>query len=220
MHRTFFFYGNKVFQNDFIAILIPGSPALSVSWLYSLLNTFIALAGYYCAFLTIDNKHWGRVRMQSTGFLIDFAIFLAAAAAFPQLVQPGAPIKAFQFIYFLSSFFGQFGPNCVTFLVAAEVYPVSIRGSAHGFSAAIGKLGALVPTVAYNYLSDRNKFWLACWFGLVGFAATIIFLPDTTGLDLREQERRWSFMRSGRSHEYHGIAINPMYVKMIPFRNF
>jgi len=28
-------------------------------------------------------------------------------------------------MYYLSSFFNQFGPNCITFLVAAEVYPVS-----------------------------------------------------------------------------------------------
>ena len=35
-------------------------------------------------------------------------------------------IGTFQFIYFFSSFWGQFGPNCTTFLLAGNNYlPVS-----------------------------------------------------------------------------------------------
>jgi predicted NUDIX family NTP pyrophosphohydrolase len=34
----------------------------------------------------------------------------------------------------------QFGPNSVSFLVAAEVFPTPIRASAHGMSAAWGKV--------------------------------------------------------------------------------
>lgn len=44
-----------------------------------------------------------------------------------------------------------------TFLVAAEVYPTSIRATAHGVSAAIGKLGALAPTILYNYIDNQTK---------------------------------------------------------------
>jgi hypothetical protein len=46
------------------------------------------------------------------------------------------------------------------------------------------------------------------WFGLLGTIVTWAFLPDTTGLDLREQERRWKFIREGREHEYHGPAVH------------
>lgn len=64
----------------------------------------------------------------------------------------------------MSSFFNQFGPNCTTFLVAAEVFPASIRSTAHGFSAATGKLGALAPTILYNYIIDnQTKFWVVPW---------------------------------------------------------
>jgi hypothetical protein len=44
--------------------------------------------------------------------------------------------------------------------------------------------------------------------GLIGAILTLAFLPDTTGLDLKEQERRWAFIRAGREHDYHGIAIH------------
>lgn len=66
-------------------------------------------------------------------------------------------------MYFLSSFFNQFGPNTTTFLVAAEVYPASIRATAHGFSAAIGKSGALAPTILYNYIGNQTRFWVVPW---------------------------------------------------------
>lgn len=104
------------------------------------------------------------------------------------LTQPSlSPSR--QTIYFLSSFFTQFGPNTTSFLLAAEVYPTSVRATAHGVSAATGKLGALLPAVLYNYIDNRTKFWFVCWFGLVAFVLTLVFVPDTTGLDLREADR-------------------------------
>jgi len=99
-------------------------------------------------------------------------------------------------------------------LVAAEVFPTPIRATAHGFSAAIGKLGALTAAVLYNYIDTQTKFYVVPWFGLAGALLTLIFLPDTTGLDLKEQERRWSYIRAGREEDYHGIAIHPKHLSM------
>ena len=66
-------------------------------------------------------------------------------------------------------------------LAAAEVYPTSVRSTAHGMSAAVGKCGALVPTVLFNYIGNTTKFWVVCWAGLLGFFATVMFIPDATG---------------------------------------
>jgi len=117
-------------------------------------------------------------------------------------------------MYFLSSFFNQFGPNAVTFLVAAEVYPTPIRATAHGFSAACGKLGALTAAILYNYIDTQTKFYVVPWFGLAGVVLTVFFLPDTTGLDLKEQERRWAFIRAGREQDYHGVAVHPQHISL------
>ena len=43
---------------------------------------------------------------------------------------------------------------------------------------------------------------------------TYVFLPDTTGLDLKEQERRWNYIRAGREQDYHGIAIHPRHLSL------
>lgn len=89
-----------------------------------------------------------------------------------------------------------------------------MRASAHGFSAAIGKLGALFATVLYNYIDTQMKFHIVPWFGLAGMLLNWLFLPDTTGLDLSEQERRWSYLRTGRDSEYHGIAVHPHHLSV------
>jgi len=51
-----FFYGNKLFQNDFIAVLVPGNSSVMVGWLYSFLNVGVSLCGYYLASFLIDHK--------------------------------------------------------------------------------------------------------------------------------------------------------------------
>ena len=151
--------------------------------------------------------------MQMIGFLMDFVLFIVPAFNYKYYTS-AAHIKEFQAMYFLSSFFNQFGPNAVTFLVAAEVYPTPIRATAHGFSAACGKLGALTAAVLYNYIDTQTKFYVVPWFGLMGMFVTILFLPDTTGLDLKEQERRWQYIRAGNEAGYHGVAVHPKHLSL------
>jgi Sugar (and other) transporter len=207
-----FFYGNKLFQSDFIAVLEPGTKSVIPNWLWNLVNVGVSLAGYYLASFLIDNKLYGRKKMQLIGFGACFIAFVVPAFQYHFFKYNAT--HGFQAMYFLSSFFNQFGPNCVTFLVAAEVFPTPIRATAHGFSAACGKLGALVAAVAGSYLSPQNRFYFVPWFGLLGMLVTLVFLPDTTGLDLKEQERRWQFIRAGREHEYHGVAVHPKHLSM------
>jgi hypothetical protein len=151
--------------------------------------------------------------MQQVGFFMCFLMFVIPALHY-QFYTSQAGIHAFQAMYFLSSFFNQFGPNSITFLVAAEVFPTPIRASAHGFSACIGKSGALLASVLYNYIDTQTRFYVVPWFGLLGMLLTFLFLPDTTGLDLKEQERRWTYIRDGRANEYHGIAVHPKHLSL------
>ena len=151
--------------------------------------------------------------MMQIGFLMDFIFFIIPAFHYKYYTTP-EHIAEFQAMYFLSSFFNQFGPNAVTFLVAAECYPTPIRATAHGFSAAVGKLGALLASVLYNYIDTQKIFYVVPWFGLIGMLVTFIFLPDTTGLDLKEQERRWKYIREGRESDYHGVAVHPKHLSV------
>ncbi|KAI1043759.1 hypothetical protein LB505_003737 [Fusarium chuoi] len=208
-----FFYGNKLFQGQFIKVISPDSKSIFTTWTWNLVNITVSLAGYYLASLLIDNKMYGRKMMQQVGFFMCFLMFVIPAFKFDYYTSP-AGIHSFQAMYFISSFFNQFGPNSVTFLVAGEVFPTPIRATAHGFSACIGKSGALLASVLYNYIDDQTKFYVVPWFGLAGMLLTWIFLPDTTGLDLKEQERRWHYIRDGKESEYHGVAVNPTHLSL------
>jgi hypothetical protein len=206
-----FFYGNKLFQSEFISVIRPDSKNNIIpNWEYNLLNVSISLVGYYMACFMIDNKLYGRKTMQQIGFLMCFIFFVIPAFKYTYFSTQN--LSGFQALYFLSSFFNQFGPNSVTFLVAAEVYPTPVRATAHGFSAAVGKLGALMTALLGTYEPVTTRFYIVPWFGLGGMILTAIFLPDTTGLDLKEQERRWQYLRVGREAEYHGVAVHPKHL--------
>lgn len=208
-----FFYGNKLFQGQFIAAISSKSNTVMENWLWNLVNIAVSLAGYYMASFFVDNKLYGRKWMQQIGFFMDFILFVVPAFHY-SYYQSLPHIHAFQAMYFLSSFFNQFGPNTITFLVAGECYPTPIRATAHGFSAACGKLGALFASVLYSYITTQMKFYIVPWFGLLGMFLTYFFLPDTTGLDLKEQERRWKYIREGREQDYHGIAVHSKHLSL------
>lgn len=90
--------------------------------LWTLLNSGVALIGYWVAAALIDNPKVGRLRMQLLGFGAVTVLFYISAAVYPSLTsKKGLP--TFQFIYFFSSFWGQFGPNCTTFLLAGMFWP-------------------------------------------------------------------------------------------------
>ncbi|KAJ5666935.1 hypothetical protein N7462_011344 [Penicillium macrosclerotiorum] len=206
-----FFYGNKLFQSEFIAVISPATSSIMPTWLWNLVNVGVSLVGYYLASFLVDNKLYGRKWMQTVGFLVMFVLFVVPGFHYKYYTS-AEHIHEFQAMYFLSSFFNQFGPNCVTFLVAAEVFPTPIRATAHGISAAAGKAGALLASVLYNYIDTQTKFYVVPWFGLAGVVVTLAFLPDTTGLDLKEQERRWQCIRENREEDYHGPAVHPKHL--------
>lgn len=151
--------------------------------------------------------------MQMIGFLMMFILFLPCGLAYDSLLDNY--IHVFQFLYFFSSFWNQFGPNCTTWLVAGEIYPTDVRSSFHGLSAAFGKAGALIATQVFEHLSDRNKYTASAIAGLIGAVATFLFLPDTTGLDLAELDRHHMYLMAGLDKHYHGEAINPKHLSPV-----
>lgn len=110
-----FFYGNKLFQGQFIAVLNPGNDSVMVGWLYNMINCGVSLFGYFMASLLIDTKAYGRKWMQAVGFLMCFVLFVVPAFHYDYYTAPENVTK-FQAMYYISSFFTQFGPNCVTFI--------------------------------------------------------------------------------------------------------
>jgi MFS transporter, PHS family, inorganic phosphate transporter len=68
---------------------------------------------------------------------------------YARLTSTPAAVKGFVVLYCFANFFQNFGPNTTTFVIPGEVFPTRYRSTAHGISAASGKLGAIVAQVGF-----------------------------------------------------------------------
>ena len=88
-------------------------------------------------------------------------MFGFAGFAYDKLIASSGGRAMFVALYCLANFFENFGPNTTTFIIPGEVFPTRYRATAHGISAASGKLGAVVVQLAFQWLKDvggENKF--------------------------------------------------------------
>merc|ERR1719191_397211 len=92
----------------------------------------------------------------------------------------------------LTFLFSNFGPNTTTFVIPVEIYPTVVRATCHGLSAAAGKVGAVIGTVAFSPMENAwgvSMVLAACGVVcLVGAAATMAFTSDEV-CDFRELDK-------------------------------
>lgn len=149
------------------------------------------IPGYYASFLVIDS--WGRKPLQLMGFIMLTILFVIMGFGYDALTKTASAKKAFVFLYCLANFFQNFGPNTTTFIVPGEVFPTRYRSTAHGISAASGKLGAVVAQVGFQRLRNiggKDKFLkhileIFAFFMLTGIFSTLL-IPETKGRTLEE----------------------------------
>ncbi len=158
------YYGTTV-STPIVIKLFNSKVTTSTTMLYTLLIFVVAaLPGYIVAAFTIDRI--GRRPIQLVGFAM-MALSYAALFFFPAWTKIAAP---FLICYGLSYFFTEFGPNITTFLYPAEIFPVTVRTTAHGFAAGLGKLGAFIGAFVFPLLLSNPAFKLP---GAMGVAAAI-----------------------------------------------
>ncbi|KAJ4325491.1 hypothetical protein N0V94_000634 [Neodidymelliopsis sp. IMI 364377] len=108
-----------------------------------------ALPGYWLTVFTVDKL--GRKTIQIGGFAILTMIFCVLGFAWKVLSKTHLLI-----LYVLAQFFFNFGPNATTFIVPAEIFPTRMRSTGHGFSAAMGKLGAVFAQIFFAPMIKRG----------------------------------------------------------------
>ncbi|KAI9204836.1 major facilitator superfamily domain-containing protein [Polychytrium aggregatum] len=145
------------------------------------------LPGFIVAIALIDKI--GRKPIQLVGFIV-IAICLT--------IKNNTVF--FAIVYTIAQFFFQFGPNTTTFIVPGEVFPTRFRSTAHGISAGLGKLGAIVGTQTLTTLWASSPTVIIFIFAgvmIVGAAATFL-IPETKGKTLEEL--------SGEDNVFHSEA--------------
>lgn len=146
-----------------------------------------SLTGYIVAALTVDRL--GRKKIQLLGFAM-MTVAYGILFLFPVLTKLTVP---FLLAYGLGYFFTEFGPNVTTFTYPAEIFPVSVRATAHGISAAVGKLGAFIGAFVFPMLLNSihlpGAMGFAAAVSLAGFLLTFVLPePDRKSLETIERE--------------------------------
>ena len=201
------FYGNKLFQSTFLLALAGEDATLAQITAASAVNSFVALLGYYASAYIIDDPDCGRLTLQQLGLAITGILFLVCGKLSDQLSSAWLII-----IYFGSSFFGQCGPNCTTFLIPAEVFPTEMRSLCHGISASCGKLGALFAAIMFHLVDEQDLFLYSGYASFVACAVSFLTIPETNSLDLFEIDKQWRLILDERQNEYEGPATDPRHL--------
>jgi len=174
-------------------------------WL--LFNNLCALAGYYCTARVIDFPAIGRKKLQMVSFAICAFLFMMTAAIFNT-----AKSETLMFLYFATSFFGNFGANVTTYVVAAETYPTELRATCHGLSAFMGKAGALLATVIFHNMSTEAIFWVCGAVSVIGVLLTFVFTVDLTRVSLAEHDAQLELFLEGHLDRYKGKLNHPRHL--------
>jgi MFS family permease len=187
MLLDFAYYGNTISSPEVLKAINPHGTLLTNTLLQLLIFVVFALPGYALAIRLLDRS--GRKTIQSLGFTMMAIAFLLIGLV-PGVTTTVAP---FVLLFGMSYFFTEFGPNTTTFVYPAEIFPVDVRATAHGISAAAGKLGAfagayLFPQMLASSLGLRGAEVISGVVCLVGLVLTLCLLPEPKGLSLEELE--------------------------------
>ncbi|OCH83978.1 MFS general substrate transporter [Obba rivulosa] len=212
------FYGLSLNSSTILQAIHFGSPSRDLTSAAAIIyqnihnvcvgNLVLSLAGfvpgYWVCFCVIDS--WGRKPIQLMGFAVLTVLFVVMGSAYPKLTETSAGQSVFVALYCLTNFFQNFGPNTTTFIIPGEAFPTRYRSTAHGISAACGKLGAVLAQLAFNWLKDigGENNWIGHIlqifgaFMITGVASTLL-IPETKQktLELLSNEDQEEFMRTG-----------------------
>jgi MFS transporter, PHS family, inorganic phosphate transporter len=181
----FSYYGNTISSPAILQLLNPHASLLHDTLVQLAIFVVFAVPGYVVAILLMDKT--GRKSIQMLGFAMIAVAFLLIGAI------PGATASAGPFIllFGMSYFFTEFGPNTTTFIYPAEIFPLEVRTTGHGISAAAGKIGAFVgaylfPRMLASAMGIRGAELVSAVVAVAGLLLTAALLPEPKGKSLEE----------------------------------
>ncbi|CAA3001476.1 probable inorganic phosphate transporter 1-9 [Olea europaea subsp. europaea] len=201
------FYSSNLFQSKIYDTdrFLPSKREVNVfedAFQYAKLQAIIAICstipGYYATVYFIDRV--GRVKIQIIGFFFMALGMFAIGIPYYTYRDNHAYIR-FMFLYGLTFFFSNFGPNTTTFIAPAELFPARFRSTCQGISGAAGKIGAITGSVGFLWASQNEKkngdtegigmtasLVILGGICILGMIVTYFFTGETNGISLEENE--------------------------------
>ncbi len=177
------YYGNSISMPLVLGTVSPSSsPIATYAWTL-IIFAVAAVPGYALAVAKMDKI--GHKRLQLIGFIC-MGLAFGIIGIVPHMTTLVLP---FLIIFGASYFFAEFGPNTTTFVMAAEVYPTSMRTTGHGLSAGFAKVGAFIGVFVFPLLEARlglnGTLLITFVFAIVGVLLTLV-LPEPSQHSLEE----------------------------------
>ena len=162
-----------------------------------------------------------RVRFMAVTFGVLAAVFVIfASVLLCSSVYDGPNYRFTVFVYAFIQFLFNVGPNTLTWILPAEIFPTKYRGTFYGIAAASGKLGAILVQGIFKRIgltqprASAREFAIPLYlFALVmlaGVAAAHYLVPEVQILasDIRDEQRELFAPRKGRHYPLYGAYRN------------
>ncbi|KAG0050300.1 Plasma membrane permease, mediates uptake of glycerophosphoinositol and glycerophosphocholine [Gryganskiella cystojenkinii] len=210
---NFISYPFGIFSGSILAQALGANATFVQTAEWMLLLNFFYLPGSISGALAADRI--GRKKTMTLGFFAQGVLGILMGIFYKRLLDI---FPLFVVLYGIFMMMGEFGPGDMLGLVSAEIYPTAIRGTAYGWSAAIGKLGAFVGTTVFKnaiehfghgdkVLGQGRVFILGSGLALLGSIFTWFLIPDYSKKALGEEDE--DFKQYLASQGFDVSALNP-----------
>jgi len=205
------FYGNNLFKHIIIDAVFKDANTLHDQLIHATYIFAIALPGYWVATALMDRL--GRKNIQLFGFGMMFVLYLTVSFLLEKHVdksgnvdygpKKGVAVGLLFFLYALTFFFANFGPNSTTFILPSETFPIEVRASLNGFSAACGKTGAAIGTAIFPTLNSNygtpTLLKICAIVSILGVLVTYFFVEDRRGKSMANSESTMGYQQINSS---------------------
>lgn len=169
------YYGNSISMPLVLKAIAPHAALITDEAWTLIIFAVAAVPGYILATLKMDKI--GHRKLQLIGFTF-MGLAFGIIGLVPHMTTMVLP---FLLVFGASYFFAEFGPNTTTFVMAAEVYPTSVRTTGHGISAGVAKFGAFLGVFIFPVLQSavgiRGTLLVTFVFAIAGILLTLL-LPE------------------------------------------
>jgi len=168
----------------FTTTIFPAAPGMASAKTVLMINV-LALPGFLFAIVlasSIPMRH-----IQVLGLSAMMACFVLLVCIYNAVDRMG---YIFLGIFSFQRCVDAMGPGMGTFCIPGQIFPTRIRGTAHGLSAAAGKVGAVIGTAAFTHIYRAMGLQAVMMFmaGVSAFtlAWTLVFVPLYDARDLED----------------------------------
>lgn len=172
------FYGNIMFQPIVLDAAFGVSETVQMTAMHTVVVSSMALPGYFVSILMIGRQSPRLI--QSQGFFVMGILYSLISITFHSLSEQKLMMV---FLYGLTFFFSNYGPNTISFVLPSMTFSKSCRATLNGICAASGKAGALLGTSIFAMASaefgQQIVLFVCAIISFLGAAVTAICVSET-----------------------------------------